>query len=179
MLPGEVAAHPDAEPGAAAPPGLLGQLQGQALEAHDIVPADDPLVLLGQDVIEVDGVAEGHEGAGRIGRGAGELGVVVGDEVLAQIGVGRLERGDAGQAELVDEAALQGAIEPLDAAAGLGGVARDVLDAQAGEGPADHGETGAIDRAAGPGGVKGPAGAVGIQRDGQAARPRRRPAEPS
>ena len=80
-----------------------------------------------------------------------------------------LERRDPGHAELVDEAALERAVQPLDAAPGLGGVARDVLDAQAGEDPADHGEVGAIHPAAGRGRVKGPAGPVGVQGDGQPA----------
>ena len=133
VLAGEVAPHGDAQPRAAAPAGLLGQLQGAALEAHDIVPADEALVVLGEELIEVHGRAERDEGTGGIGRRAGELGVVVGDEVLAQVRVGRLERGDPGHAELVDEAALEGAVEALDAAAGLGRVARDVVDAEAGE----------------------------------------------
>src|SRR5713101_492347 len=43
VLAAEGAPHPDAEPGAAPPPRLLGELQGDPLDAHDIVPADHAL----------------------------------------------------------------------------------------------------------------------------------------
>jgi hypothetical protein len=82
--------------------------------------------------------------------------------------VGGLQPGDAGQAEFVDEAALEGAIEPLAPAARLGRVGADVLDPQAGEGAADVREVVAIHGATGLGGVKGPAGAIGVQGDRQA-----------
>ena len=83
--------------------------------------------------------------------------------MVAQIGVGGLERVDAMQGELLDEAILQGAIEPLDATAGLRGVAGDVLDAQLLQGAADLGQAGAIDALPGPARVKGPRGPVGVQ----------------
>src|SRR5207247_1960152 len=74
---------------------------------------------------------------------------------------------DTRQVELVDEAPLHGAVEALAAAPGLGGVGADVLDAEVLEGAADLGAVRAIDRASGRRGVKGPVGAVGVQRDGQ------------
>ena len=86
----EVAADGDAEPRAGAAAGLLGELQGDALEDDDIVEADGALFLMAQDEIQIDG-AERDEGRVRVRRRAGELGVVVGDEVLAQVGVGGLD----------------------------------------------------------------------------------------
>src|SRR5438477_2229765 len=77
--------------------GLLGQLQAHGVEAHGVVGGDGSLILLTQDLIEID-VAERHEGRRRIGRRVAEAGVVVGNEALAKISVGGLERGDAGQA---------------------------------------------------------------------------------
>ena len=65
-----------AEAGTGPPARLLGQLEGHALEDHDIVLADGALLLLTQDRVEIDAV-EGHEGAGGIGGGVRELGVVV------------------------------------------------------------------------------------------------------
>ena len=91
--------------------------------------------------------AQSHERRVWIRRGGCELGIVVGHEAVAQIGVGGLDRGDARHAEFVDEPILQGAVEPLAAAAGLGGVGADVLDAEADEGPADMREPGAVDLA--------------------------------
>ena len=133
MLAGEVAPHGDAQPRAAPPPRLLGELQGHGLEADDIVAADDALGLVGEELIEVHRVTQRDEGAGRIGRRAGELGVVVGEELLAQVGIGGLEGGVPREPELVDQAALEGAVEALDPAASLGRVARDVVDAEAGQ----------------------------------------------
>src|SRR5438093_7733597 len=62
-----------------------------------VLSGDGSLILLTQDLIEID-VAERHEGRRRIGRRVAEAGVVVGNEALAKISVGGLERGDAGQA---------------------------------------------------------------------------------
>ena len=100
-------------------PGCLASCRRHALEDDDIVEADGALFLMAQDESQVDG-AERHEGRVRVRGRAGELGVVVGDEVFAQVGVGGLDGGDARHAELVDEPALQGAIEPLTPAAALG-----------------------------------------------------------
>jgi hypothetical protein len=167
VLAAEGVPHGDAQPRAAAPSRRLGELQGDALEADDIVAADDTLGLGGEELIEVHRVAQRDEGAGRIGRRAGELGVVVGKELLAQVGIGGLEGGDPREPELVDQAALEGAVEALDPAAGLGRIARDVVDAEAGQDAADDGEVGPIDAGPGRGRVEGPAGAVGVQGHGQ------------
>jgi len=87
----EVAADGHAEPRAGAAGGLRAELQGDALEDNDIVEADGALFLLAQDDIQIDGPKR-HEGRVWVRRRAGELGVVVGDEVLTQVGVGPSRR---------------------------------------------------------------------------------------
>ena len=129
----EMAAHENAEPGTGATAGLLGHLQGQPVGGDDVVPADNPFVLQTEDLIEVD-PAERDEGRRGVSGGPGELLVELWEEVIAQVPVGGGQSGDAGHAQLVDEAPLQGAIDALAAAAGLGGVAEDMLDAAAGPG---------------------------------------------
>ena len=59
----------------------------------------------------------------------GEAPIVVGEE-LRQEGVGGLARGDAAQAEADDQAILQGAPQPFDAAFGLRRAGGDVADAE-------------------------------------------------
>jgi hypothetical protein len=66
------------------------------------------------------------------------------------------------------EAALQGAVGPFAAAAGLRGIAEDVLDAEPGEGAADLGRMPAIHRAARDRRIRGPVRAIGVERHGQA-----------
>src|SRR6266851_7380722 len=69
--------------------------------------------------------------AGAVGGRPAELVVEGGEEALPQVAVGGGHRGDAGEAEFVDEAILQGAVDALTAAAGRGRIAEDVLDAEA------------------------------------------------
>ncbi len=165
VLAGEVAPDRDAQPRAAAPPGLLGDLQGDPREAHDVVATHEPLAVLGQELIEVHRVAQGDEGAGGISGRVGELGVVIGDELIAQVGVGRLERSDSGHAELVHETALESAVQALDPAAGLRRIARDVLDAEASQDPADDSD-GSDRRGPRPRACGRPSRRVGVQRHG-------------
>jgi hypothetical protein len=155
-------ANGDAEAGAGAAPGLFGDLQGEAVEDHDVVLADGALLFVTEDVLEVCG-AEGDEGAGGVAGGVGELRVVVSDEPIAHVGVGRRDRRDARHAQLVDEPTLQGAVQALAAAARLGGIAGNVFDAEAAQRPPQLRGAREIDLAAGGGGVEGPAGAVGVQ----------------
>src|SRR6266545_8308413 len=68
----EMPADGDAEAGTGPPARLLGQLEGHALEDHDIVLADGALLVLTQDRVEIDAV-EGHEGTGGVGGGVREL----------------------------------------------------------------------------------------------------------
>jgi hypothetical protein len=146
VLAREVTPDGDREPGAGGPPGLFGQLQPDAIEGDDVVLAHRPRLFLAEDLLEIRR-PEGHEGAGGIARGAGEGRVVVRDEPLAQIRVGPGDGGDLGDAQLVDEAILQRAVEPLDPAARLGRIGRDVFDAEPREGTADLSELLAIDLA--------------------------------
>jgi len=167
MLAVEMAAHEDAQAGTGAAARLLGDLERHAGGGDDIVPPDHAFFLDAEDLVEI-GAAEGHEGRDGIGRRPGELGVEAGEEALAQIAIGHGDGGDAGESQLVHEAALQGAIGALAAPARLGRIAQDVLDAKAGEGAADLSGMPTIDRAARGRCMRGPVGAIGIERHGQA-----------
>lgn len=158
--------HEDTQTGAGAAPDLLGQLQDDTIQGHGVVARDHALVLMTEDLLEVDG-AERHEGGGRIGGGPVKLGVEVGQEALAQIPVGGGHRGDAGDAQLVDEPALARAVHAFTAAAGLGGVAEDMLDAELGQRPPDLARFLAVDAAARDRGVGGPVRPIGVERHGQ------------
>ena len=128
----EVTAHEDAQPGTGAAARLLVDLQADALEGHRVVLPDGAGLFVAEDVGEVD-AAEGHERRSRIGGGVGKAGIVGGQEACGQVAIGGGDGADAGHAELIDEAPLEGAVEAFAAAAGLGGVGRDVLDAEAGQ----------------------------------------------
>lgn len=146
-------------------PGCLVSWRADALEDHGIVLAHGAVFLMAEDMREI-GPAERDKGAGRVGRGAVELLVVGGGETSPEIGIGRLAHRDAREAEFVDQAILQGPVEALAAAPRLGGVREDVLNAQAGQRPADLRELGPIHAAAGLRGVEGPAGPVGVEGHG-------------
>src|SRR5580765_122397 len=120
--------HPQARAAAAA--GLLGHLQGHAADDDDVVAAHDPLLLHAEDLVEVH-AAERDEGRRGVSRGTSELDVKGGDKPLPQVAVGRGHRRDAGDAQLVHEAILQGAVDALAPPPRGGGVAEDVFDAQA------------------------------------------------
>jgi hypothetical protein len=51
--------------------------------------------------------------------------------------MGRGDGADAGDAELIDEAILEGAVEAFTSALGMRRVGGDVLDAEAGQGATD------------------------------------------
>src|SRR5881409_3734452 len=80
----EVTPHEDAQAGAGAPPGLLGDLPRHAIGRHDVVAADDALVLHAEDLIELD-APERHEGRARVCGRPAEFGIEAGQELLAQI----------------------------------------------------------------------------------------------
>jgi hypothetical protein len=80
----EVAATEHAHAATAAAAALFGDLQRQAIEDDDVVTADDTLLLVTEDLLEIDG-AERGEGRGGVGGGAAEGGIEVGQEVVAQI----------------------------------------------------------------------------------------------
>src|SRR4029453_15295889 len=110
-----------------------------------------------KDLVEVDR-AHGNKRRGGIRGRAGELLVVGGDEAIVEIGIGGLERSRAMGGEFLDETILQSAIEPLHAAAGLRGVAGNVLDAELLQGAADLREARAIHALPGPARIKRPGG---------------------
>src|SRR5215475_10643083 len=125
-------AHEHAQARAAAAPPLLVDLQEHAVEADRVVARYDALLFVTQDLIEVV-APDGDEGTRGIDGGVSEAGVVLGDEAVAQIAVGRGHRADLGHPELVDEAPLQSAVGPFAPATGLRREADDVFDAELGE----------------------------------------------
>jgi hypothetical protein len=68
----EVGADGDAEAGAGAAPGLLGELQGDVIEGDDVIERDGAVFLVAEDEVEGGG-AERDKGGGGIGRGPREL----------------------------------------------------------------------------------------------------------
>src|SRR5205814_1550260 len=117
----EMAADEHAQALAGAAARLLVDLQAHALEGDGVIRGDGARLFVTEDVGEVD-PAEGHEGRGRIGGGVGKARLIGGEEALVQVAIGRGHGGDAGGAELIDEAVLEGPVEALAAAAGLGRV---------------------------------------------------------
>jgi len=131
MLTIEMAPDEDMQTRAGAAPGLLGQRQRYEAGCDDVVAPDDPLVFDAEDLVQID-AAERHEGRSGVGGGPGELGVERWQEARAEVAIGGGDGADAGDAELVDQAVLQGPVDALTAAARLGRVAEDVLDAEGG-----------------------------------------------
>ena len=119
-------------------------------------------MLDGEDVTE--GAADiGQERRALLGGGDQEAGIEGGQEGVCDIAVGFVDGGDAGQAQLLGEAPLQGAEEALDAAPGLGRVGGNVRDAELAERPANLSKALLVDLAAGLGGEEIVAAAVGIE----------------
>src|SRR5205823_10912338 len=132
----KMSAEQPAQPRAAAAPALLNELHDNPVQADGIVQGDDTLLLVAEDLVQI-GPTEGHEGRSGIGGSPGEFYVEGGQKALAQVPVRPRRRPDLGHPEFVDEAILQRAVHPLAPAAGLRGIAQDVLDAQALQGAAD------------------------------------------
>jgi hypothetical protein len=122
-------AHGHSRAGARSTTRLRPNLQDAAVQADGVVARYHARFFVTQDPVEIR-LAQGHEGTRRIARGPREHGVVLRDELIREIPVGRLERGNGGHTELVREPILERAIEPLTAAARLRRIGRDVLDAQ-------------------------------------------------
>ena len=81
----------------------------------------------------------GDEGRPRLLGRDGEAGVVRRQVDLGDEAVGGLDRGDAGQRQLLHQPILQGAEGALGAAARLRRIGGDVLDAELGQRPPDLG----------------------------------------
>src|SRR5437867_1048740 len=131
-----MAAHEDAQPGAGAPARLLVNLQPDALEGDGVVQPDGAALFVTEDVGKVH-APERDKGRGRIRGRPGEAAVVGREELLAQVPIGGGDGADPGDAELIDEAPLEGAVQAFATATGLRGVGRDVLDAETGQRAAD------------------------------------------
>lgn len=106
----EMAPDQHQQPGTGAAPGLLGDLQPDTFQDHGVVFGDLTGLLVTEDVLERR-PSGGDEGHCSVGRRPGELGIVVGQEALLDVTIGALEGTHARQAQLVDQAILQGAVD--------------------------------------------------------------------
>ncbi len=118
-----------------APVSVLGDLQGPALVADHVVGPDDALLLDAQDLVE--SAHERHEGRALLGGRDREAGVVPRHLDCGEPPIGGFHRAQTFLAQERRKAALQRAEQPLHAAAPLRRVARDVLDPELRERPAD------------------------------------------
>ena len=130
VAPIEMPADEHAQPGAAAAAALLVDLEDDLIEGDGVIAAHDPLLFVTEDLLQIVR-ADGDEGTGRIRRRPAKRAVVVGDEALGQVAIGGRHRANARDPQLVDQAALQGAVGALAAPARLGGVPENMLDAEA------------------------------------------------
>ena len=97
----------------------FGDLQLQRAIRHAIVMADLPLLLDAQDLVEID-AGNRREGRAFAGRSDGEAGVMGGQVGVANEGVGRLDLGDPGERELLDQPVLKRPERPLRTAPAWG-----------------------------------------------------------
>ena len=140
----------------------LRQLQALSVPGHGVVVGDRALLDDAQDLAP-HLLVVGDEGRTLLFRLDGEAGVVLGDVTGLEPGVGRLDGRDPGQPHLLGQAVLQGGEQPLGASARLRRIGGDVLDPQMRQRPADLGQLRGRDFAAGLGGVKVMAAAVGVE----------------
>ena len=113
---------------------LPGELVFPVLELEAQVLGQGTGMVQAEDEVEfLLAVQHRAMGVGRVLGWDGEVGVVVGDEAR-QEGIGRLDVGDAGQAQLLNQAVLEGLIGPFDPPLGLGRVGVDGLDVEGLEG---------------------------------------------
>ena len=122
-------------------------LQFQRAIGDGIVVHDLALFLDAEDFVEID-ARDRDEGRAHVGRRHGEAGVVGGQIDLADEGVGRLDRGDPGQRQFLDQTILKRPERPLGAAPGLRRIGPDMLDAQLLQRPPDLSRMIAVDPAA-------------------------------
>jgi hypothetical protein len=134
-------------------------LQFQRPVGHAIVVLDLALLLNAQDLVEID-ARNRREGRAGLGGGHGEAGVVDGQVDLADKGVGRLDRDDPREPELLRQPVLERPERPLRAPSRLGRretpvsrramprMSPDMLDAELPERAAHLREMAAVDLAA-------------------------------
>src|SRR5271166_3982607 len=131
----------------------FGDLQFERAVGHAIVVAHLALLLDAQDLVEIDARDRG-EGQAGLSRRCGEALIVGGQIDLADEGVGRLDRRDPGEPELLDQPVLQGLERALGAPASLWRIGPNMLDAELPERAAHLRRPAAIDLAARLGGVE-------------------------
>src|SRR5438477_1555992 len=152
-------------------------LQTERSPFDGVVMADLAGLLDAEDLAPSAGGVGNESRAGLLGDG-GELRVVGGNVDLGEPAVGQLNPGDSGERQLLRQPILQGAEGPLRAAARLGGVGSDMLDAELGQRPADLGRPALVDLGARLGRVKVVTAAIAIEGTEQAV-PRDHFAEPA
>ncbi len=100
------------------------------METDGVVIVDVAAVVGAADGVQVDTGRQPKEGGCRVPGFDSEPPGVVGDEDAVEIVGGSGSGSDAGSAQLGDQPALKGAVDPLAAAAGLGAVGKDELDGE-------------------------------------------------
>src|SRR5262249_2719717 len=90
--------------------------------------------------------------------------VVTWHEGVGDISVGSIQRANAGQAQLVDQSILEGAVHAFATTSSLRGERKDVLHSQTCERSSDLSELFAVRTFAGARCVCGPTGSIGVER---------------
>lgn len=142
-------------------------LQLQSVERHAIVITGLTFFLNAKYLAKIDR-GDGDEGRAFLFSVHGKTPIVGGDVDIPNEGVGRLERDDRGHRQLFRQTVLQRLEQPFRAATRLRRIGRDVFDAEMIERPADLGQAGPIDLAAGLWRVKVVAAPIRIKAQRQA-----------
>ena len=134
----------DLDPGAGEGAALdIGQdLQVARPQAHRVVVGDGPPVLEAADGVQIEGARDRTKGRRPLGCRTGEA-LIVARDVAREEGCGPGEVADAGEAELTDQAILEGAPDAFDATLRLRRRSGDPGDTQLPEGAPDLGGIGA------------------------------------
>ena len=114
-------------------------LQDPALVGDAVVATYRTRFLEAQNLLQID-PHQRYESATALWRLDRERGIEPRPEVDLEPGVGLGHVGDAGQGQLLGQAALQGPEEPLTAAAALRAIRRNHLDTEVAHGPTELGE---------------------------------------
>lgn len=137
----EVGVNLDAGTGVAASTGPGPELEEAPIELHGVITLDGALVLEAADAVEVFLGRSRPPGGVEVRRGLREAGIVAREKPVEHaLGLG--EGACLGEAELDDQAILEGAEEPLDPPFGLRGVGTDPPDAEFLKGATDLGGRG-------------------------------------
>ena len=162
MLAVEMTAH-DVSPAQVRRPTCLASCIDDAIPGHGVIARDHALVLMTEDLLEVNGGAEGREGRGGIGGARSNSALKSGRKRSREYRLAAATVVMPAPRSSLTSRPSQGAVHAFTAAAGLGGVAEDMLDAELGQRPPHLGQFRAVDAAAGDGGVGGPVRAIGVE----------------